>query len=345
MRIRFLEANNFRRFKDVEISFGEKNAFFGPNASGKTSILEAIYMLCWGKSFRTLRDSETIRWGENSGYIRGEFEGEDFLNIRVSLLPSSKRIQINGKNATRMSLIGKIPVFFLSPEELSMLDGPPKMRRDFLNKVLSQLDKDYLSNYRLYLKLLREKNAALSKGGRAIRVVEIINERLLKVSLYIWESRRKLLSYLSDDEMKIVYKPSGMRIEIALDSVKKALHGLVDKEIKRGYALFGPHLDDFDVLREGGFSYRRFASRGERKWVIWRIFSKIIGLFEKRERLPIFLVDEILSELDGVKANAVMEEMSAIRAQVFFTTLNKEHVRGDFRAFEVKDGEIRGYNR
>jgi len=344
MKIKFLSAINFRKFKDIELEFEEKNALFGPNGSGKTSLLEAIYTLAWGKSFRALRDSESIRWGERSANLSGEFEGEDILNVRVLISNSSKKIYLNGKPSTRASLIGKIPVLFISPDELAMLDGPPKVRRDFLNKVLSQLDEEYLSYYRKYLKLLKEKNSALSKGEKNAKLLEILNERLLKLSLPLWEKRRNLLERLSDEELKIVYKPSGMKLELESDSISRCLYSLLDKEMKRGYAMFGPHLDEFDVVKKEGFSYRRFGSRGERKSVIWRLFNKIIGIFEEREKFPIFLIDEILSELDQYHIEAVMRDIGSLKVQVFLTTLNRDQIKGDFRFFEVSDGEVRKYN-
>lgn len=345
MRIKSLYALNFRKFRSIELSFGERNLIFGNNGSGKTTILEALYMLCWGKSFRALRDSEVIRWEENSSYLEGEIEGEEILNIKVSISPSSKKLQINGKNATRAKLIGKVPVFFLSPDELSMLDGPPKLRRDFLNRVLSQLDEAYLSNYRLYLRLLREKNAALSKGERAFKVIDFLNEKLLTTSFYIWESRKRLLNQLSDDEIKIVYKPSGLKIEVDFDSFKKFLSSFKDKEIKRGFALFGPHLDEFEILKKEGFSYRKFGSRGERKWLIWRLFNKIIDIFKSQRKSPIFLVDEILSELDQAKVEALRKDIESLEIQLFITALSKDFIGDSFSLFEVENGEVRKYNR
>ncbi|MCS7232936.1 MAG: DNA replication and repair protein RecF [Synergistetes bacterium] len=345
MKIKALNAVNFRRFKTIELEFGERNLIFGPNGSGKTTILEALYMLCWGRSFRTSRDSEVIRWGERSSFLEGDFDGEEIFNVKLSISSSAKKLQVNGKNIARLKLIGEIPVFFLSPDELSMLDGPPKLRRDFLNRVLSQLEEGYLSNYRIYLKILKEKNAALSKGERISKVLDFLNERLLKVSLHIWESRKRLLDRLSDDEISIVYKPSGLRLELDYEALKKAFSSLREKEIKRGFALFGPHLDEFEIFKKEGFSYRRFSSRGEKKWLMWKLFNKVIALFKSSRRLPIFLVDEIISELDQSKISALREDISSLDVQIFVTTLSKDLIGDDFELFEVENGEVRKYNR
>lgn len=345
MRINSLYALNFRKFRSIELQFGEKNLIFGGNGSGKTTILEALYMLCWGKSFRATRDSEVVRWSESSSYLEGEAEGEEILNIKLSISSSGKRIQVNGKNITRASLIGKVPVFFLSPDELSMLDGPPKLRRDFLNRVLAQLDEVYFSNYRTYLRLLREKNAALSKGEKALKVLDLLNERLLRSSLYIWESRKRFLDRICDEDIKIVYKPSGLKIDVDVDSLRGLLNSLKDKEIKRGFALFGPHLDEFEVLKKEGFSYRKFGSRGERKWLIWKLFNKVIAIFKSQNKAPVFLVDEILSELDQTKVEALRKDMESLEVQLFVTALSKDFIGDGFSLFWVENGEVRKYNR
>ncbi len=342
MKIDKLNIVNFRRFKSLDLSFDDRNLIVGINGSGKTTLLEAIYMLCWGKSFRTTKDNEVIRWEERSALLEGEFSGEDIYSLRLLLSSSGKRITLNGKAIARANLIGKIPVLFVSPEELSLLSGPPKVRRDFLNKLLSQLDNEYLTKYRLYLKLIKEKNSALSRGEKIGKILDFINERLFNVSFYIWKKREEVLNLLGGEEIKIVYKPSGLNVDLDRDALKRVMISLKDKEISRGFASFGPHLDEFDILRREGFSFRKFSSRGESKLIIWRFFMRALSLF--KEKKPILLIDELFAELDSSKRSMVQEDLNGLRSQIFITALTPYVELKDFSLFEVRDGEVRRYN-
>lgn len=342
MKLDELYLFNFRAFRSIELKLSKKTLFFGPNGAGKTTLLEAIYMLCWGRSFRTSRDIETIKWGESSSHIEGKFKEEEFYSVKLSLTYKGKKIVLNGKHISRAELIGKIPVLFLSPEELSMIDGPPKLRRAFIDRVLSQVDDGYLIKYRSYFRLLKEKNSILSKSKSYTKLLEIIDERMLSLAIYIWERRRKFLDLLKDEEIQIKFKPSGLDIELEHDLLKEIMHSRRKDEIRRGFSLFGPHLDEFEIMKNG-VSLRRYGSRGEKKWVAWKIYLKTLDAFIKTGTTPIFLIDEILAELDPLRRQNVWKELSKLSCQVFMTTLSPQEGEG-FIALEVKNGEIRKYN-
>lgn len=342
MRIRTLRLTNFRKLGWVEIELGAKNVIFGSNGAGKTTILEAVYLLSWGKSFRAVKDSEAIKWGERVSSLEGSFENEEYYNIRITLLSSGKKIYLNGKMTSRSNLIGKVPVLFISPDAVSMLTGAPALRRNFLDRILSQLESEYLLKYRIYHKLIKEKNAILSRGGHLDQALDLINHRILKVSLYIWQKRKELIDFLSDEEIRILYKPSGLNIDLDKDKLEKTLLSFKGKEAMRGFSLFGPHLDEFDILKREGVSFRKFGSRGESKWAIWKLFTKALSLF--KDRKPILLVDEIFSELDSHNRSEIERSLKLLDVQVLVTALYPYEGLKDFCLFEVRDGEVRRYN-
>ncbi len=342
MKLNGLFLHNFRVFQSLEVNLFEKTFLFGSNGAGKTTILEAIYMLCWGKSFRASRDSEVIRQGETLSQIEGEFKGEEFYNVKLALAQRGKKIVLNGKHISRAELIGKIPVLLLSPEELSMIDGPPKIRRSFLDRILSQMDSEYLLKYRSYLRLLKEKNAILSKSKGYTKLLELIDERMLKLAFYIWEKRKKFLDSLEDTEIYIKFKPSGLNLSVDFDLMRRTLYSYRDKEIVRGFSLFGPHLDEFEIMRNG-ISLKKYGSRGERKWVMWRIYLKALRALAGSGIVPIFLIDELLAELDSIRKKEIWKDLSRLDCQVIMTSLFPER-NDEFIMFEVKNGTLKRYN-
>ena len=177
MTLKNLFLQNFRSYTKSNFSFDPKlTIIVGPNASGKSNLVEAICMLSLGKSFRTSKEKQLITFGKLVSHIRGEIlenSEEEQLEVTVSINPQEvlqKRYLINGVSKRRSALSGKLPTVLFTPLDLAIVSGQPGDKRRYLDEVLEQTDASYVSALQVYTKALRQRNALLelcSKAGKA----------------------------------------------------------------------------------------------------------------------------------------------------------------------------------
>ena len=202
-----LELTDFRNYSNVAIEFGEaKNFLIGYNAQGKTNILEAIYLLCLSRSFRTSYEKEAIRFSQPYYTINGVFKS-DTGNVRTVVFHCSqekgKEIKINRKRLNRSSeLIGNFPVVLSSPDEYALTVGPPPGRRKFVDILLSQIYKKYFSYLQDYHRVVQQRNTILSNwkfsGVTTSSIIDPWDQRLVEIGSKIIEYRNQFTSSFSD---------------------------------------------------------------------------------------------------------------------------------------------------
>ncbi len=321
MKLKLLKLHNFRNHPDFQHNFNKNiTVFYGPNASGKTNILEAIRFLSLPKSFRAKADHELINWGGDFARCEGIFEKENNITeveIYLSKTKGQKKIiKINNNVKSVSSLVGQFFIVLFCPEDLNLISESPSIRRRYLNIVISQADRKYYQEIAELKKILLNRNKLLfeiKEKGVDPSILEFWNERLINLSKNIFRKRAYLINFinrklpefvsqigLKGKKLQIKYKSKlkEINLENFEEEFRKKLREKLSDEIRRNRTLVGPHRDDFEMLLENkNASY--FASRGETRSIILALKLAELSFSKEVFRIkPILLLDDIFSELD-----------------------------------------------
>jgi DNA replication and repair protein RecF len=319
--IQKIKLTNFRNFSKKEIEFDEGiNIIDAPNASGKTNILESIVFLSLGKSFKARKEEECIKYEENISRITTEGL-EIILTKNVEGWPK-KRMLVNGVPRRLVDFAGNIKTVLFAPQDLELVTGGPSMRRNFLDTVLSQTDREYRRSIGSYEKGLRQRNRLLFKireEGVSRNNLLFWNQLLIKNGNYITEKRRDFIDYVNSlNKCSLEYDPSTIS-ESRLDQYK-------NEEIASATTLVGPHRDDFIFLLDNK-DLSKFGSRGQQRMeILWLKLAEMAFIEKITNIKPILLLDDIFSELDHVHRKIVMESLN--NHQVIITSADEHNLEG-----------------
>lgn len=323
MRIDSIRLKNFRCFSDKSLYFSPQiNVILGPNASGKTSIVEAINYFGIGKSFRTTDDNSLVKTKENNFFISGNIVSKEYTDFySVFFQNGKKKIKKNDVNFKKTSdFIGHVLVVLFSSIDFCLIDGTPQNRRDFLDRTICQISNVYLEAISNYQKTLKARNALLKRLNFDFKpndsvLLETISVQLAIEGKKIIDFRRRVIQKLntvmkpinydiadSYEEIQIDYHPNSVEEELE-DALKKDIRS----EIERGTTLFGPHRDDFLFLLNHKEA-SNFASRGQIRDLILSLKLTIAQvIFEIKKEHPILLLDDVFSELDKYRQNKLVK--------------------------------------
>jgi DNA replication and repair protein RecF len=359
--IKALKLIDFRNFKSKTLEFSNKiTTIIGPNASGKTNILESLYLLSTAKSFRARVESEMLRYEQNLARISGELSymnnepGENdhkaYSIKRGSSLEviitkgdngwPKKRLLVNGVPKRMIDFAGNFKTVLFGPWDMDLVTESPSIRRKFLDNVLSQVDREYRRSILSYDKGLRQRNRLLFR----IREEDIPrsqllfwNQLLIKNGGYISQKREDFINFVNSNESLIT---SHYSLDYDKSVISEGrLEQYKDEEVAAATTLVGPHRDDF-VFRIGNSrELAPFGSRGEQRMGILWLKMAELNFIEEESRLgqdsgearPTLLLDDIFSELDHEHRNVVME--LAKKQQTIITTAD-EHFVEDFGKVE-----------
>lgn len=362
MKVKSLELKNFRNYGNESFIFDDNiNIIHGLNAQGKTNILEAIYLFSLGKSNRTIRDSELIKFGEEFCEARLLFEDENRKNTEKICISSKKKknIYINDILIRKNSeLVGKFNAVYFGPEYLDLIKGGPKKRRKNTDIIISQLKVSYFSAAAEMKNIIEQKSAALKSEKPNKMIISVLNERLLEEAVTICKLRYEYLKKIEkiaadlqkqiseeNESFEIKYiSPIGLTEEFDeaffREEMKKRLEKNSEKELFLKECIVGPHRDDIEY-KINGLDVKSFASQGQQKTTV--LVQKIaeVELFkEERGEYPVLLLDDIMSELDEKRQRFVTEKIKNM--QIFITCTNKEALgklkKGKF--FEISKGRL-----
>lgn len=372
MKINRLKISNLRNHIYNDINFDEGfNIISGKNGMGKTTILEAISICSFSKTFLPTLDRDLIRNGEE--FYQTSIEAKRDNNVDYTLNVAYKSLQKKrfsgnlGDNLLPKNIIGEVPIVILSPDYKSITFGSPQNRRDFLDRLLSQLSKTYFENLVNYKNSLRQKNSLLLKSKKEryfdFAQIEPWNDILLALSTEIISKRIEFINEFKDFFMRnyhgindleaidILYKPHSIEnytAEMSKADIKDSLLDFYSKnkqiEQYKGSSCFGPHKDDLVFMINKGFA-KDYASQGQHKSLLISLkFSEFYYLKEKLNETPIVLFDDIFAELDSERANKVLEMLELAKAQVFITTTTFDYFdnfNSKTTKFFVENGTVR----
>ncbi len=353
MWIEKININNFRNYKNQEINFSKKiNIFYGENAQGKTNIIEAIYLCSMGKSFRTNKDLELIKFKENTAQIEINFQKSDREgNIKMNI-SNNKNILINKIKIKKLSeLLGNIHIVIFTPEDINILKGGPQNRRKFLNIMISQLRPNYMHIYNLYKKTLDERNNYLKKiklENANEELLEIWDEQLIKYGKIIADYRKEFIEKIKNKIKNIHNNITGNKEDIKIEYITDCLDENKYREflkerrkldIIKGYTTRGVHRDDFQIFLND-LLVNIYGSQGQHRTAMLSLkISELQVIYEEIGENPILLLDDFMSELDEKRRNNFIENIKD--TQVIITCTDKILLNDmDAKIFNVKNGEI-----
>lgn len=322
MYVDSIKLINFRNYINLDIKLNKKlNIFLGPNAQGKTNLLESIYISSGGKSYRTSRDRELINMDKDAGYIGLKVIKDEYVKyIEIKFeKDKNKRVRVNKIEIDKLSeLIGQINVVIFSPEDLNLIKGGPSERRTFLDNEISQIKPKYKYNLNKYNKILFQRNNLLKKiryNKNDLNMIDVWDTQLIDTGIDIIASRVNFIekiSHISRDihkelttsgeELLIEYSPSfrvkNLNREELSEVFKKYLNDNLTKDIERGTTSVGPHKDDIEILINN-MSCRIYGSQGQQRTSALSLKLAEVDLIKDETGVyPILLLDDVLSELD-----------------------------------------------
>lgn len=336
-----IRLQNFRIYTDESFEFDPGvNIIVGANASGKTSLLEAILVVCRGGSYR-VNDADLIRFDE--AWLRLDTHtqtGERTVKVTKDPTPQ-KTFTVDTKLYKRLPIAQTIPVVLFEPNHLQLLTGPPELRREYLDNLIEQSVVGYGSLRRRYRRTLAQRNALLKQGAHGVSELFAWNIRLSELGSQIARRRTELVARFDERLAELYANLSGARQAVASVAYESRcvlcqygsdmLHKLeqsVDLDMARGFTAYGPHRDDM-VLRLNRVPLVLAASRGEVRTLLLAL--KIVEmelLYEYRDAQPLLLLDDVFSELDGSRRRALTEALKD--RQAFITTTDADVVLKHF---------------
>lgn len=337
-----IRLQNFRSYADDSFELGPGvNIVVGPNASGKTNLLEAILVVARGGSYRA-KDTELIRFEAPwARLVAGLPDSERIVKLERQNGSVKRTFEINEQVLLRLSLQKTIPTVLFEPNHLSLLTGSPEQRRNFLDDLVEQTVPGFGATKRVYKRVLSQRNALLKKGYHAAsHQVFVWNLRLSELGGKIAAERMKLVEAInqyatetyqglsnSDSTVAFAYE-SGCSLEQYETSLLKALEQNLERDCIIGHTGAGPHRDDMSVTLNG-HPAEETASRGETRTIV--LMLKIIELrllTEARGVTPLLLLDDVFSELDGKRRHALTSYLQPY--QTFITTTDADVVLKHF---------------
>ena len=374
MKIKELKLLYFRNYTSLNIATHPSlNIFFGDNANGKTNIIESIFCLSLGKSYRTKSDNECIMFGETAAAMSCVLnKNNKNLDIMLGISNKGKSAKIAGVKKSKLTeFVGELNVVLFSPEDLQIVKGSPLLRREFINREFYQFSRIYHKYHLMYQHLLKQRNSYLKdmkknpKDEISLTYLETLTIQLVKIAMYITRERvsfvediaklayENMLNISNGNEiLEIKYKSSILDV-LGVSSVSDAKfseENIVElmmkkslDDIMRGNTKIGPHQDDLEFFINN-LEARTYASQGQQRSIVLSLkLSEIHYLKQKTGDTPVLLLDDVLSELDKNRQLKLLEAIDE-NVQTFITTPSITDIKEDLlekaKVFKIDKGTI-----
>jgi len=353
MYINKIKLINFRNYDEQEVELGKNiNIFYGDNAQGKTNIIEAIFLCSIGKSFRTNKESELIKFNKDIASVYIEYEKTDRDGKIKIDLNNKKNIYINGIKIKKLSeLLGKINTVIFTPDDINILKDGPQKRRRFLDIMIGQLRPNYIHILNMYNKTIEQRNNYLKQikeFNKSEEMLEIWDENLAQYAEKIYFYRNEFIEKIKNKIEKIHKKITNENEEIKIEYISncnnkeeylKLLKERRKLDIIKGYTTKGIHRDDFNVYINNEL-VNVYGSQGQNRTAVLSLkISELQVIYDEIGEYPILLLDDFMSELDEKRRKSFLENIK--NTQVIITCTDKIDIESiDYNIYNVKKGNI-----
>ncbi|RIL09372.1 MAG: DNA replication/repair protein RecF [Proteobacteria bacterium] len=364
MYIERLRLYNFRNLADAELHPEPGvNLITGQNGQGKTNLIEALFVLATGKSFRTSNHKELPSRDSKEASVFADVrshDGERLFELGLAISAGKRQGYFNKKRAASLiEYFGRLACVAFYPQDVMIIKGAPSLRRRFFDRHMAGCFPSTLEALSRYEKALMAKNALLSEKGTEPSLLDPWNAILAEYGHQIRMQRERFLARLSEQAQAILKTLSGDREVLGLsilsrdpaseiitaEAILEQLHRAKPAELRQKKCLIGPHRDDILITLNGADS-RAYASQGQSRSLILALKLATISLIEQeRGEAPLILLDDVDSELDSERAQALLSLLLKDGRQTFITATSAERMMGlrggcPVKHFEVASGQI-----
>lgn len=363
MILKNISIINFKNIKSVNLDLSSKiNCLIGHNGVGKTNFLDAIYYLSFCRSAYNPIDSQVITHDENFFMLEGNYLNDlgDVENIYCGMKRGTKKhFKRNKKEYKKLSQhIGLIPLIFVSPSDISLIEGGSEERRRLMDVVISQYDHSYMEILANYNKALQQRNALLKMEEEPdAALLDIWEQEMARNGEILYQKRNAFVEELIPVFQRIYQQISGNHELVKLRYVSHCQRGPLLEVIQRdrfkdravGYSLHGVHRDDLEMLI-GDYQMKREGSQGQNKTFVLALKLAQFDFLRRTSSntTPLLLLDDIFDKLDAQRVEAIVQLVSSENfGQIFITDTNRDHLDkilsksdGDYKIFNVDAGEF-----
>ena len=353
MYIEKIKLQNFRNYKQLELNLNKNiNIIYGDNAQGKTNILESIFLCSFGKSFRTTKEKEMIKFDETNLVVEVFYQKKDRDGKIKIEIGDKKQIYLNGIKIKKLSeLLGNVNIVIFTPEDINILKDGPAGRRRFLDMMIGQLRPNYVYNLNMYLKTIEQRNNYLRQireENKPEEMLEIWDEKLAEYAEIIFNYRnefiKKIIQKINKIHSEITENKEKLEIEYISNCENKENYLKLLKErrkldIIKGFTTKGIHRDDFMIYineKEVG----AYGSQGQNRTVVLSLkLAELNVIYDEIGEYPILLLDDFMSELDIERRKNFLNNIK--NTQVILTGTEKIDLPNlEYNLYNVKKGEI-----
>ena len=357
MRLRRLRLRNHRNYAQLDLTPGDGvNVFIGPNGQGKTNLLEAVAMLALSSSPRARRDAELVGPVGPGSRIDAAIAGahakrEISIALDVEGDRTRRAIEVDGVRRRALDLPGNFRITLFWPDDLGLVKAGPELRRRFLNQMLVQVEPGYARALARLRRVLEQRNSLLKRiagGEGGADILDAWDEELVKVATEIVDARAKAVAELEPEAARCHGRiAGGERLQVGYEGppedLAEAVHNSRAEDLRRGTTSVGPHRDDVRIVLDGQDA-RAYGSQGQQRTAVVSLKLAEAALIERRtgER-PVLLLDDVLSELDGERRSALLDQVAG-GGQVVLTSVEIGSFPADLIAgamvWKVREGTI-----
>ena len=353
MYIEKIKLQNFRNYKQLELNLNKNiNIIYGNNAQGKTNILESIFLCSFGKSFRTTKEKEMIKFNETNLIVEVFYQKKDRDGKIKIEIGDKKQIYLNGIKIKKLSeLLGNVNIVIFTPDDINILKDGPAGRRRFLDMMIGQLRPNYVYNLNMYLKTIEQRNNYLRQireENKPEEMLEIWDEKLAEYAEIIFNYRnefiKKIIQKINKIHSEITENKEKLEIEYISNCENKENYLKLLKErrkldIIKGFTTKGIHRDDFMIYineKEVG----TYGSQGQNRTVVLSLkLAELNVIYDEIGEYPILLLDDFMSELDIERRKNFLNNIK--NTQVILTGTEKIDLPNlEYNLYNVKKGEI-----
>jgi DNA replication and repair protein RecF len=353
LRLDLLKLVQFRNYTEARFGFTERVVgICGLNGTGKTNLLDAIHYLSLTRSYFSRPDSQSVNYGSAGMRIEGEFLLEEKSHNVVCILRENnkKELLANGEPYKKFSEhIGRFPCVMIAPDDVELISGGSEGRRNFIDAILCQMDKEYLQQLIAYNRILQQRNSFLKQAAESASMdealLETLNEQLSTKAELIYGRRKnfmqELLPLAIDHYHRIAEKTDHLRLayesQLAGGDMKQLLRSSLQKDLALQRTNVGIHKDDLQVFMNE-LPFKSQASQGQRKSLLFALKLAEWDILKKKKGFPpVLLLDDVFEKLDEQRMHNLLHWVCAENeGQVFITDTHKERLTSQLENISIK---------